>query len=1758
MTIEQAITLHRAGKLQEAESLYQAVLVATPGHPEANYNLGMLTLQSAQPAAALPYFIAALEADPACRQYWLSYLEALLQAGQLADAHQMLEFARQQGLEGVEVEALALRIAAATETSVLQAFQPEAQTPPIDPLLALFDSGDYAVVLTQAASMTEQFPDYWAGWMLSGMALKQLGRSEQALGAIQKALALSPDSAAAYFNLGVIFQELNRQEEASAAYRQALQLNPAYAEAHYNLGSALQSQGLSGQAEASYRQALRCKADFAEAHYNLGTLLQGMGRLNEASASYHSALLYQPDYAEAHLNLGIVSLALGQLEQAEISLHQALALRPEHAEIAFNLGNTLKAAGRIPEAQQFFEQALHLRPDYYQAYSNLGLLLHEQGDYAAAAQSLNCALLIKPQDAVLHYNLANTLKELERPAEACARYLQALELQPDYALAAFNLANTLRETGRFHEAEARYRQALQSKPDYAEAYCNLGFTVERLGRLAEAEDCYRKALQIAPDFVVAHSNLIFAMDLMENRDASALYAERQRWDAAHAAHLQQYLPYSNIVDPLRRLRIGYVSGDFREHSAPKAFGGMLTHYDRSNFQVIAYDNGKGEGDRFTGIFRQQVSGWRNIHGWSDEAVAELIREDQIDILVDLSGHSAGNRLLVFARKPAPIQISAWGYAAGTGMQAMDIFFADALVLPEQDKKYFTEQVRYLPCILGSWFGEPFPEVNALPALSNRMITFGSLNRLVKFSDSSYRVWSELLRAIPHSRLLLKSAELNDAETRAQVAAHFTVYGVAAERIVMLGKTDWHTHVATYQQIDLVLDPFPQGGGVTALEGLMMGVPMLALCGATIAGRTSASMMTTLGLTDWIARTEAEYVTLAIKKAGDLPALARLRQHLRGIYQRSVLGDQAAYARAVEQQYREIWQEWCQGASQRENCDLEMLQKQVVALHRAGRLAEARQRLELAHENGLAGAEFEALAARFAPVQQQPGHSEIEALVALFSTGRLKEAEASALLLTQRFPQHGFGWKALGAVYKQLGQDAEALLPMQKAAQLSPEDVEAQYNLGAVWQGLGRLEEAMQCYQHALQLDSTYADAHGNLGVILNQLGRPAEAEQSLLRAISLRPNNAETHGNLGVTLHELGKYAEAEASYRRALLLNPDNASVQHNLGNTLKSLGRRAEAAVSFRNALLLAPAFAEAHHSLGMVYQTMGCLAEAEASLKEAVKFKPAFAEAYNNLGNLLRQLRRLEEAEACYRQALQLSPAYAEAHNNLGATLQDQNRLAEAEDAYRRALQYKPAFAEASNNLGSILRELGRPVEAEMSCRRALQLKPELVEAHSNLGITLLNMGRLEEAEACIHTALQLAPRNALLHSTLLFTQDLMLNKDAASLLKERKRWDTLHAAALWQDRVYANTPDPQRRLRIGYVSADFREHSASKAFGGMLTHYERANFEVYAYANFMGRGDQTTELFKQNVSVWRNIYGLPDEVAAQLILDDRIDLLVDLSGHSAGHRLLVFARKPAPIQITAWGYAAGTGMRAMEVFFADPVVLPPEEQHYFTEQIRYLPCVVSSSFNQPFPPIQSLPALQNGFVTFGSLNRLAKISDRVYRSWAAILLAVPNSRLMLKAAELEDAATRAKIVGYFTQAGVAAERILMLGKTSWQVQMQTYNEIDLVLDPFPQGGGVTALEGLMMGVPMIALLGSTIAGRTSASLMTVLGLEDWIAPSLEAYVALAVQKAGDLQALSRLREQLRTLYTASVLGDQVAYVRAVELEYRQLWRVWCAAQ
>ena len=671
----------------------------------------------------------------------------------------------------------------------------------------------------------------------------------------------------------------------------------------------LQKEGKFDAARAVCEEILREEGEQAKVLHLLGLLAYQAGSLEQAADLIGKATMLDPNNAGLHYHHGLAFQTAGNFEAAVASYDRAIALAPDNVDAHVNRGSALAALKQFEPALLSYNDAAALRPNSAVIYYNVGQVLLRLEEFAVAAGSFSKAIELDPKYAEAHDRLGFALLKLKRLSDAEESCRRAVALKPGYAEALYNLGNILVSRERRGEAVDCYREALALKPELVDIYNSLGSALLHSGATADACNSFRSLLAVRPMHDEARSNLIYALDMMTSADVASQQAERKHWCELFAAPVDE-TPFSNKPDADRRMRVGYVSADFKMHSAVTAFGAMLTQFNAAEFEVFAYSNLSSEPDIVTNLLRDRVTHWREIAEMSDDDVAAKIREDGIDILVDLSGHSRGNRLQVFARKPAPIQITAWGFNTGTGLKAIDVLFGDEIGIPEEEKHFYAESVRYLPSTFSAYFPLQLPAVNQLPALSGTRLVFGSFNRLCKLSDETLKLWSRVMAAVPDSALMIKFAELDDDRQRERVLKQFAAAGIDRERIILAGGTSWRDHVAAYNQVDIGLDPFPHTGGVTTLEALMMGVPVVSLKWPTLVGRLSASFLTTIGLSDWLAETPDAYVEIAIRKARDLPALNELRQGLRQKLSRSIIGDTKAYATVVEEEYRRLWQEWC--------------------------------------------------------------------------------------------------------------------------------------------------------------------------------------------------------------------------------------------------------------------------------------------------------------------------------------------------------------------------------------------------------------------------------------------------------------------------------------------------------------------------------------------------------------------------------------------------------------------------------------------------------------------------------------------------------------------------------------------------------------------------------------------------------------------------------------------------------------------------------
>jgi predicted O-linked N-acetylglucosamine transferase (SPINDLY family) len=633
------------------------------------------------------------------------------------------------------------------------------------------------------------------------------------------------------------------------------------------------------------------------------------GRLDKAEALYRKVLLSRPNHPDALHLLGLLHYQAGRFDAAAEMLRRAASANPTSAECRFNLALALLAQGRWDDAIAALRDALSLRPSYPQAYNSLGTALRAKGQLAEAVDAYRQAVASNPQVAGFWSNLGIALHGQGNPQEAVEAFRRAIALKPDFAEAHNNLGNALWASRRYTEAAQACREAIRLRPDLADAYNNLGNAAKDLGQLDEAIDCYRKAITLEPSSHQVHSSLIYTLYFHQDYDAAAILAEHRAWNDRHAKPLAVHIrPHENDRSPDRRLRIGYVSADFRTHPVGLCFEPLLEQHDHRPFEIICFSNVP-RADAVTARMQKHADQWLEIFGQSDQEVAELVRQKQIDILVDLSLHMAHNRMLVFARKPAPVQVTYLGYPGTTGLETMDYRLSDGWIDPPGTEQFHSEKTIRLPRTYLCWRLSGSDEaVGPLPALQTGFVTFGSLNNFCKVTPLVLETWGKLLSVVKDSRLILRCPQGQAAD---HVCRALERYGVDPRRLDLVGHLSWEQYVSLYQHQDIGLDPFPYPGHTTSCDSMWMGVPVVTLAGQTSVSRAGASLLHAIGLSELIAADPQQYVEMARNLAEDLPRLMQLRATLRGRMQQSALMDAAGLARDVEAAYRQMWRTWCE-------------------------------------------------------------------------------------------------------------------------------------------------------------------------------------------------------------------------------------------------------------------------------------------------------------------------------------------------------------------------------------------------------------------------------------------------------------------------------------------------------------------------------------------------------------------------------------------------------------------------------------------------------------------------------------------------------------------------------------------------------------------------------------------------------------------------------------------------------------------------------
>lgn len=837
--------------------------------------------------------------------------------------------------------------------------------------------------------------------------------------------------------------------------------------------------GRLGQAEAGYRQILHSDPDHADANHLLGVIAYQTGNLEIAEQLISKALQTDPQQPQMHSNLGNVLQDQGRAEQAIEHYQKALAINPDFPEGLNNLGNAQKTCGQFEQAVGSFKKAIALRPEYAEANNNLGNTLKELGQNEQAITYLRQAIALNPSYADAHHNLARALfdsDQLEQAAESCQ---QAIALKDDFVDARVNLSVIYQKMGRKQESLDAAKQTVMLAPQSSSARTALANMLLEQGLHEEAQTSYAQALELDPDNEEAHSNNLMTMHYAMSTTNQDLFDTATRWAEPYNEGIPQQ-QFANTPDANRKIRIGYVSGDLSKHPVGFYLSGILPFHNGDLVEVVCYSNAH-KSDEVTQTLRASSALWRDVSNLSDDAMVDQIKRDSIDILVDLSGHTLGNRLAVFAEAPAPVQVTWMGYTGTTGLTSIDYILADHCVVSEAEQHLYSESVKYLPgCYL--CFDPPKYDIACAPppALQSGIVTFGSFNNRVKITAQTIATWAQILNTVANSQLLLKTPLLDDQGIKGSLIQQFQAHGIDPDRLLLEGRASRADLLAAYQRIDIALDTLPFGGGVTTAEATWMGIPVISLSSPRWSGRLGQTILKAMDMPELIATDPAHYRQLAIDLGTDLPRLEQIRSGLRDKMLASPFCDGPAFAAKLDNAFREMWTHWC------------------------------------AQQQALLPSQADTPSQQATPSADIP--QDYAKAIDHHQHGRVGEAAGFYQSILQADPNHIASMQNLGVILNGQGEHQQAIELFQKAIELKPDYARAHESMGIALFDMGQMEAAEASFMAALRIDANLTTTHFNLGVLYKETHRFDDALGSLGKLIEINPHDKHAWTDYGLTM----------------------------------------------------------------------------------------------------------------------------------------------------------------------------------------------------------------------------------------------------------------------------------------------------------------------------------------------------------------------------------------------------------------------------------------------------------------------------------------------------------------------------------------------------------------------------------------------------------------------------------------------------------------
>ncbi|CAB3765068.1 tetratricopeptide repeat protein [Paraburkholderia humisilvae] len=942
--LQQAVQCHQAEAFAEAEQLYRTILQAQPAHPDANHNLGILAVQLEQPAMALPFLKAAVSASPQRVDFWRVYIEVLELAGQRDEAARVREAGRQAGVSvdghPAAPNGTAGAAGAAGTATLADVFALAGEF--VETITTLTAQGDYASAETLGQQMTQLLPEHGFGWKTLALAALRRSDLDGALAPLQHAVRLLPQDATlrSHLNAATAMQNARaldnagQYEEAARLYRFVVDSYPQYADALHKLAVVLirlyqpdaavplleTALGInpnrpqywmnyvdallqSGQTQAAWA-ALEMGQQRGMSGPAVDAIIELMTTVSTQKTTTRPSPITRPqrDAFDASTFTPDQPVAT-----AGATAHGPLPTKRE-SESAVEHFNQ----GRLEEAIAAGRQLTERYPSHPLGWKVLGCSAYRLARHEEAFGALRQASQLSPLDVEVMQAFVSLLLSNSKQAEAEARCKAALDIDPNHTEAQRVMGIVLLAQGRLKEAERYTRDALAQDPSESATHTTLGAILLQQGRHPEAAAAFRRAVELKPINSTAFENLVFCLSHSEEIDPDTLFAEHVRYGEHFEKPLRKrWKPHRNSKDPERPLHIGFISGDFRAHAVTTFLEPVVERLARdSNLILHAYSNTPGE-DQVTDRLRRHFHHWHYVFGANDDSTVEQIRADGIDILVDLAGHTANNRLLVMAHKPAPVQASWIGYPGTTGLTAIDYFLADRFWVPsEAFRSRFTEKIVYLPAVAPFRPDDMSPPVNALPALHNGHVTFGSFNRIEKLRRDVIELWAKVLHAVPASRMVIGSMPKDSVPD--ELIGWFADAGIARERLDFKPRSSVPVYLQQHYHVDICLDTFPFTGLTTTMQALWMGVPTLTLPGRTVPGRSGATALAHAGLESFVADDVEDYVRKAVAHAGDVQALAALRAGMRARCEQSPMFKPDLIATRFAQAMRVMWRGWCEG------------------------------------------------------------------------------------------------------------------------------------------------------------------------------------------------------------------------------------------------------------------------------------------------------------------------------------------------------------------------------------------------------------------------------------------------------------------------------------------------------------------------------------------------------------------------------------------------------------------------------------------------------------------------------------------------------------------------------------------------------------------------------------------------------------------------------------------------------------------------------